>query len=158
MMCCQSCGVEAPTRYVEFYQNIGAVVIRFSKSIKGNLCRNCISKHFWPLTLTTFFVGWLGIVSLIITPFILLNNIIRFLLTRSLEAPSSQALARAVVPELTDDVFTKMMPFKDELIQRLSNHEPMEKVADDLSVRAGVTTAQVALYFEALVIVARTKK
>ena len=35
-MICQACGVEAPTKYVEFYQNIGAIFMRFHKSIQGN--------------------------------------------------------------------------------------------------------------------------
>jgi hypothetical protein len=46
MVGCQSCGVEAPTKYVEFYQNIGALFMRFSKSIKGILCKNCINHCF----------------------------------------------------------------------------------------------------------------
>jgi hypothetical protein len=36
-MICQHCGVEAETKYVSFHQNIGALVVRFSKSIEGRL-------------------------------------------------------------------------------------------------------------------------
>ncbi|OWK45187.1 hypothetical protein FRUB_01518 [Fimbriiglobus ruber] len=34
-MICQDCGVEAETKHVSFHQNIGALVVRFPKSIEG---------------------------------------------------------------------------------------------------------------------------
>ena len=43
---CQACGVEAPTKYVEFHQNVGALVMRFHKSYKGHMCKSCIHKYF----------------------------------------------------------------------------------------------------------------
>ena len=76
---CQACGRQAPSKYVEFYQNIGALVMRFHKSLKGNLCRQCIDKYFWEYTLYTLFLGWWGMISLIVTPFLLVNNIVRYL-------------------------------------------------------------------------------
>ena len=60
---CQGCGVEAPTRYAEFHQNIGALVIRFGKSYKGQLCKQCMHKYFWQASLTTLFLGPWGVVS-----------------------------------------------------------------------------------------------
>jgi hypothetical protein len=83
---CQACGAKAPTKYVEFYQNIGALVMRFSKSIKGELCKQCINKHFWEFTLVTLIGGWWGVVSFIMTPFLLLNNIGRYLFALNLPA------------------------------------------------------------------------
>lgn len=67
-----------PTKYVEFYQNIGILVMRFWRSIAGNLCKECIHKHFWSMTGVTLLFGWWGVISFIITPFILLNNIVRY--------------------------------------------------------------------------------
>ena len=83
---CQGCGVTRPTQYVEFYQNIGLLFMRLNKSIKGNFCRDCISKHFWSFTGTTLILGWWGLISAILTPFILLNNIFRYLGSLSLES------------------------------------------------------------------------
>lgn len=40
LMICQSCGVEAPTKYVAFYQNIGALVMRFTRSAEGRMCKS----------------------------------------------------------------------------------------------------------------------
>ena len=65
---CQYCGLEAPTKYVEFYQNIGALVMRFPKSVKGNLCKHCINEVFWKFTLIDLVAGWWGVISFFITP------------------------------------------------------------------------------------------
>jgi hypothetical protein len=85
---CQACGLEAPTKYVAFYQNIGALILRFGKSLEGNLCKNCIHKYFWEYTLFTATLGWWGIITFILTPFFLLNNTIRYLGCLGMEAPS----------------------------------------------------------------------
>ena len=78
-MICQHCGVEAPTKYVEFYQNIGALVLRFHKSISGELCKSCIHRTFWSYTGVNMFLGWWGTISFLVTPFFLLNNTFRYL-------------------------------------------------------------------------------
>jgi hypothetical protein len=76
---CQSCGREAPTKYVEFYQNIGVLVARFQRGVRGQLCKSCIHKHFWTLTGLTLITGWWGIISFIMNWFFLFNNIGRYL-------------------------------------------------------------------------------
>jgi len=87
MPICQNCRVAGPTKHVVFYQNIGAIILRFKKSIEGDLCKNCINDYFWSFTLTTLGLGWWGIISFIVTPFILLNNIGYFLTTLTLQRP-----------------------------------------------------------------------
>jgi hypothetical protein len=91
-MNCQACGINAETKYVELYQNVGVLVMRFGKSIKGELCRDCISKHFWEMTLITFFAGWWGMISFVLTPIFLINNIYRFIASRSLGSPTAHPL------------------------------------------------------------------
>src|SRR5690348_5368403 len=39
---CRACGVEAPRRYVVFYQNIGMLIVRTHRSVEGHLCKACI--------------------------------------------------------------------------------------------------------------------
>jgi len=56
-MICENCGIEAATKHVEYHQNIGAVIMRFHKSIKGELCKSCVHKYFWKLTLINLFFG-----------------------------------------------------------------------------------------------------
>jgi hypothetical protein len=56
-MICQSCGVEAPTKYIEFHRNIGAMVVRFHNSVQGEFCKKCIHRYFWKYTGTSFLLG-----------------------------------------------------------------------------------------------------
>jgi hypothetical protein len=88
-MYCQSCGAHAPVKRVEFYQNIGAVILRFHKSVKGFLCKSCIHKKFWEFTLMSLFLGWWGVISCIVNPFFILNNVIRYI--GCLSMPSAPA-------------------------------------------------------------------
>jgi len=71
MIFCQSCGREAQTKYVEYYQNIGVLILRFSKEVKGHLCKECTNKYFWSFTGKTLFLGWWGVISFFITLFII---------------------------------------------------------------------------------------
>jgi len=146
-MICQACGIEAPTRYVAFYQNIGALVIRFSRSAEGNFCKSCIHSTFWEFTLKSLFLGWWGLISLIITPFFILNNIVRYLSSLGLEAVPPDA----VRPELTDEVIQRLEPFIDEMIDQLNHDEDFERVVDAVALQTGVTKGQVALYIHALI-------
>lgn len=93
---CQICGAQTETKKVELYQNIGMVVARRTNKISANLCRRCIREHFKAFSLTTLFLGWWGMISFILTPLILLNNAVRFLMSVSLpEPPPSLAASPA---------------------------------------------------------------
>jgi hypothetical protein len=86
---CQACGVLAATRQVTLQQNIGALVVRFPRRVQGELCRTCIDGFFWRYTLTTFFLGWWGMISFVMTPIFIISNIVTFISTRSLPRPGS---------------------------------------------------------------------
>ena len=77
--CCQACQTFGPVKQVMFLQQIGAVIIRFHRRVEGQLCRNCVNEHFAKTTLITSLLGWWGLISFILTPFFLLNNVIRYL-------------------------------------------------------------------------------
>src|SRR5215208_378525 len=98
-MVCQLCGVEAATKYVAFYQNIGALIMRFHKSLKGELCKRCIHQQFWGFALVNVTLGWWGVISLIVTPFFIINNVVRYLMCLSMPPASASASA----PQLTDE-------------------------------------------------------
>jgi hypothetical protein len=83
---CQVCQRSAPTKNVMFMQNIGCIVIRFPKTIRGNLCRTCIGDVFWRYTLITFFFGWWGVISFFYSLVSIPTNIVTFLGARSLPA------------------------------------------------------------------------
>ena len=78
---CQLCGSLAPTKNVEFHQNIGMIFARQYSTAKGRFCKKCINQEFKKKTLTTLFLGWWGTISFIITPFYLINNVVRFIPT-----------------------------------------------------------------------------
>ena len=75
---CQSCGAQAPTKRVEFYCVMGALILVYYQWIRGQLCKSCIRRHFWEYTLTTLCFGWWSVISLLLTPFIILHNVIRY--------------------------------------------------------------------------------
>lgn len=78
---CQICGSLAPTKQVEFNQNIGYLFMRTHATIKGRLCKKCINKEFYKKTLTTFFFGWWGTISFFVTPVFLIRNVFSFIPT-----------------------------------------------------------------------------
>jgi len=146
-MICQSCGVEAPTKYVAFYQNIGALVVRFSKSVEGELCKSCIHRYFWSFTSMNLLLGWWGTISLIVTPFFVLNNIGRYLTCLTMPPVPPDATE----PQLTDEAIEKLRPHTGELIDRLNDGGKLKEVAEDIAYLAGVTPGQVVCYVRALV-------
>lgn len=78
-MYCQACTAAAPTKNVTFHQNIGVLIMRFPSSIKGDLCRACIDKYFWRMSLVSLFLGWWGIISFFWTLVTLPMNVITYL-------------------------------------------------------------------------------
>ena len=152
-MICEACGVEAPTRYVAFYQNIGLLVMRLSRSVEGNLCKSCIHSSFWKFTLTTLLLGPWGIISLIVSPFFILNNVVRYVLCLGMDPVPPGA----VPPELNEDVFARIEPYTEDLISQLNSGEEFERVVDNIAMKAGVSKGQVALYVHALVAAAENQ-
>jgi hypothetical protein len=64
---------------VEFYQNIGVLIMRFSKTVRGELCKSCIHRYFWELTSINMFLGWWGIISFFVNIAFIINNVARYL-------------------------------------------------------------------------------
>src|SRR3984957_12995810 len=82
---CQSCGIEAPLKYVRINSNIGMLVARRNQYTRGFLCRNCIHRHFWKHTLTNVTLGWWGAISLIITPIYIIMNVSTYIASLGME-------------------------------------------------------------------------
>src|SRR5262245_50657840 len=118
-MICQVCGVEAPTKYSAYYQNIGALVMRFTRSIQGNMCKSCQHKYFWQYTGINLTLGWWGVISFIITPFFVLNNVYRYLTALGMEPVPMGATQ----PQLTEEVVQRLVPWTQSLIDRLNASE-----------------------------------
>lgn len=146
-MLCQSCGIEAPTKYVSFHQNVGVLVMRFSKSISGNLCKPCIHSHFWKMTGITACFGWFGFISMIISPFLIINNVGRYLFCVGMEpvpiGSQPPALAEADVERISEHM--------DFLVERLNAGGDFQQTLTDVAERAGVSPGQVFLFVQALI-------
>lgn len=153
-MVCHDCGVEAATKQVTFHQNIGALVVRFPKTVQGQLCKSCIHKHFWSMTGTTLVLGWWGTISLIVTPIFLVNNIGRYLTCLTMpKVPEGAA------PEpFTEKTAEKLAPYRLELFKRLNAGEKFPTIAASIATRAGVTPRQVAAYAQAIMNAAQQQK
>jgi hypothetical protein len=145
-MYCEVCGVDAPTKHVSFHQNIGVLVMRFYRGCSGNLCKSCIHKTFWTYTAINLTLGWWGIISLIVTPFFVINNTVYYLMCLGMEPPAPGATQ----PQLTDEFIQRIGPHTDYLVQRLNQGATLQAASEDVASRAGVTPGQVALFVRAM--------
>lgn len=145
-MICQNCGREAPTKYVAFYQNIGLLIMRMMYSAEGHFCKPCIHSTFWSYFAVNLTLGWWGIISLIINPFLILNNVFRYIFCLGLPSPDPLATA----PELDDAAIDRIQPHTGPLIDRLNAGETFERVVEDVAMKTSTSPGQVALYVHAL--------
>ena len=103
-MYCQVCGASAPTKNVAFSQNVGALFVRSSRTVSGNLCRACIGRSFWRMTLVTLLFGWWHLFLFFTTLFILPSNVVNYVGALSLPragAPPPKELAAGARPGKT---------------------------------------------------------
>jgi hypothetical protein len=140
---CQACGVEAPTRYVEFYQNIGALIMRFRSHAKGQMCKRCVHTHFWKMTSITTAVGWLGTISVILAPCFVLNNLFRYL-----GALGMPKVPKGAKPPVVDPATAqRLAPHFGPIVQRVNAGEDLVSVAQQLAPTiGGVTPGQIVRY------------
>ncbi len=76
---CETCRRIGPLRHATFMQNIGAVVLRFPRTVSGQLCKFCIDKYFFRFTAVTMMLGWWGIISFFYSLFAIPSNVIIWL-------------------------------------------------------------------------------
>ncbi len=127
-------------------RQIGAVIIRFQASIRGRFCKKCFMSKFWEFTLITFFLGWWGIISLCVTPFVLINNIV--MLCRSFSVGPRPA--DAALPRLQEEHARLLKPVQESATRRLEAGEDAVALARDIAQQTGVTPGQAYLFLGAL--------
>jgi hypothetical protein len=132
---CQQCGATAPVKHVAFYQNIGMFFMRQQSSIEGELCKRCINRAFVKTTVTTLFLGWWGMISFVVTPFFLINNIVRFLGSIGMSASAAGGVPAAGARRLEK--------YRAEILARTEDGERLDVVCADVAGRAGVTASDV---------------
>ena len=100
MRSCEFCGERAPVTAVHYRQNTGMLIMRQSREWAGDACRTCGLRWFWKSTLHTFFLGWWGTISFIVTPFFILGNL--HSLVKTLRIPSAPVVQRAALDGQAD--------------------------------------------------------
>ncbi len=95
-MHCERCGAHAPCMRVTLFQNVGVVVIRFTQTVSGMLCKRCIDECFLRMSAISFFFGWWGVISFVFTAVTLPLNVVTWL--RALSLPAGPAIDAAADP------------------------------------------------------------
>jgi hypothetical protein len=75
---CERCQAAAATKRVTYHQNIGLFVARLRRTVDAELCRGCSTQVFLKMTgVTLVFGGW-GMISMIVAPLMILNNVVQY--------------------------------------------------------------------------------
>jgi len=143
-MICQNCQKEAPTWNVTFYRVIGLIAGFSYKRITGHLCESCINKFFEEYTLTTFLLGWWGLISFFLTPAFIISN----LLTKIQVRKSPGSLQRHPTSTLSDEALAKLRPFREEILDRIHFKERLNVIVPSIASRARVTIPEVDRYIQ----------
>ncbi len=150
--CCQGCKAEAVTRYCTFHQNIGMVLLRRQSEISGNMCRDCIDRAFWRTTSTTIAIGWLGVVSLIVSPFLVISNLYTY--AKTLRMPPPPPHARQ--PDFSERTFNKALPHCTEAVAILEERNDKELakafIADEARIRTVEAEFALSVFVSELVL------
>ena len=139
---CDYCYVEAPTRYITFHQSAGAIIIWFHTKLSANLCRSCIKKHFWEFTLISIFGGILSVPSILANIYFIPANIIRYLKSRDLKPASKDAFKL----DLSDNILKKIIPYRNEIFDRMEKQEPLWSIAINIADKVGVRPGHIIVY------------
>jgi hypothetical protein len=130
-------------RDADFWILIGALVVHFHMKKQGRLCSRCVHKAFWGCSLVTLLLGWWSIPSLILTPVVLVLNLVSYVVTFRLPPypvdPPAVPLGVAAVE--------KLRLCRDEIFQRLLKGEALAQVAEDIAGRVGVSPEQVKAFY-----------
>ena len=94
---CHTCAREGPTKRVKFRQNIGLVLLRFTSAKEGRFCKPCLRHHFWTTSLVTLVFGWWGILSFVVTLYVLPANVLMLLRASRLPEPNPRPETWGVV-------------------------------------------------------------
>jgi hypothetical protein len=140
-MICQNCGKAAKTYQFQFSQNIGMIVERKEKHIKGYFCRRCASEFFLQYTGITLILGWWGIISFFVAGAFIIINIIYYL-----------NILRIITSKPGDEknitfeyINMKLSPFKQEILERMKKGEENNVIAQDMARKSGLQQKLVLL-------------
>jgi len=84
---CEACHRVGPLRQSHFMQNIGVVVLRFPRTVSGQLCKLCIDKFFFRFTAVTMLLGWWGVISFFYSCVAVPANLLNWMGSWGMRAP-----------------------------------------------------------------------
>jgi hypothetical protein len=84
---CEACHRVGPLKRVTLMQNVGAIILRFPRTISGQLCKFCIDKYFFRFTAITLIGGWWGIISFFYSLVAIPSNVFQWLGTLGMKTP-----------------------------------------------------------------------
>jgi len=76
---CQLCHQVRVTKPVTFNRNVGMLVLRRLYSVRGEFCKTCIRSKFWEFQGKNLLLGPWGMISLLMTPILLIQNTVTYL-------------------------------------------------------------------------------
>ena len=88
---CQGCCRQSPLRQVRFRRIQGFVLFYVEFTAEGSLCKACIHRLFWKMTLLTAASGWWGFKSVLLTFSALRDNTREYWRARDLKPTSEPA-------------------------------------------------------------------
>jgi hypothetical protein len=72
---CELCGARGPVLHVHYHQNTGMLMMRRYHGVNALCCRSCSAHLFAKMTLHNLVLGWWGMISMVLTPLFIVNNI-----------------------------------------------------------------------------------
>lgn len=75
---CQNCGRTTSIQASIYRRNIGMVFRRRYLEVQGVFCAKCQEKLFWQSFMTNLFLGWWGVISFCINPFLIILNVFNY--------------------------------------------------------------------------------
>jgi hypothetical protein len=79
---CAICHHERPTAHATFRTNTGLVLFRSTKRIEAMMCFSCARLQFHQSAAHNLLFSWWGIISFLVTPFVLGTNAITYMRVR----------------------------------------------------------------------------
>ncbi len=94
---CYFCG-SMPTAHVTMRGHIGMIFLMRRLKHEGAFCRDCGMAVFRRMTARTLVTGWWGYASFVMTPYVIISNLVNRRKVTRLAAPQSPAPGREPIP------------------------------------------------------------
>lgn len=76
---CSYCGRVVATRFMSFSKHFGMIIMMRTEDTSGHFCWRCMQVLYVENTLITLIAGWWGVISLLMTPMLVLTNTIEWI-------------------------------------------------------------------------------